>query len=74
MTGKGKVNDVINAKTDGDNLMIGFNCRFLLDALNACEEDEIIMEMSTPKSGCFIRSLNKENDYVFMVLPVRIYD
>ena len=74
MTGKGKVNDVINVKTDGDNLMIGFNCRFLLDALNACEEDEIIMEMSTPKSGCFIRSLNKENDYVFMVLPVRIYD
>jgi len=74
MTGKGKVNDIINAKTDGESLMIGFNCRFLIDALNACEEDEIMIEMSTPKSGCFIRSLNEENNYVFMVLPVRLYD
>lgn len=74
MTGKGKVNDIISAKIDGDDLIIGFNCRFLLDALSACEEDEILMELSTPKSGCFIRSMNSENDYVFMVLPVRLYD
>lgn len=74
MTGKGKVNDVISANIDGDNLMIGFNCRFLLDALAACEEEDIIMELSTPKSGCFIRSVDKENDYVFMILPVRLYN
>ena len=41
MTGKGKVNDVINASIDGDNLIIGFNCRFILDALNACDEEKV---------------------------------
>lgn len=74
MTGKGKVNDIINVKLEGDNLIIGFNCRFLLDALNACEEEKVLMELSTPNSGCFIRSLNGENNYVFMVLPVRLYN
>ncbi len=74
MTGKGKVNDVISAKIDGDNLIIGFNCRFLLDALAACEEEEIVMEMSSPNSGCFIRSTDEKNNYLFMILPVRLYN
>lgn len=72
MTGKGKVNDVVNASIEGDNLTIGFNCRFLLDALNACEEALVRIEFSTSISGCFIRSLNAENDYIFMILPVRL--
>ncbi len=74
MTGKGKVNDIINVKLDGENLIIGFNCRFLLDALNSCEEDSIMMELSSPNSGCFIKSLSDEGDYIFMVLPVRLYN
>ena len=72
MTGKGKVNDIVKASTDGDNLTIGFNCKFLLDALTACEEALVKIEFSTAVSGCFIRSLDAENDYVFMVLPVRL--
>ena len=72
MTGKGKVNDVVNASIEGDNLTIGFNCKFLLDALTACEESLVKIEFSTAISGCFIRSLDAENDYVFMILPVRL--
>lgn len=72
MTGKGKVNDVVNVSMEGESLMIGFNCRFLLDALAACEEESVRIEFSTPISGCFIRSLDAENDYLFMILPVRL--
>lgn len=72
MTSKGKVNDVVKASIEGENLNIGFNCKFLLDALAACEEELVRIEFSTAVSGCFIRSLDAENDYVFMVLPVRL--
>lgn len=72
MTGKGKVMDAINTTIEGEGLMIGFNCKFMLDALSACEEETVRLEFSTPISGCFIRSLDAENDYIFMILPVRL--
>lgn len=74
ITGKGQVNDEVNVELDGGELLIGFNCRFLLDALSACDEDKVLMEFSAPTSGCFIKSLNGDDAYVYMVLPVRLYN
>ena len=74
ITGKGQVNDTVNAQIDGGDLIIGFNCRFLLDALNGCEDEKVKIELSAPTSGCFIRSTTGDNSYVYMVLPVRLYN
>lgn len=74
ITGKGQVNDTVEADIDGGDLIIGFNCRFLLDAMNVCEEDVIKMEFSAPTSGCFIKSSKDDDSYVYMVLPVRLYN
>jgi len=75
MTPKGKVNDAISAQIEGGELIIGFNCRFLIDAISACDEETIQIDLSTPTSGCFMRSLdNQKSNYVFMVLPVRLYN
>lgn len=75
MTSKGKVNDAINAKIEGGELVIGFNCRFLIDAIASCDEEKIEIDLSTPVSGCFMRSLDeKKSNYVFMILPVRLYN
>lgn len=75
MTPKGKVNDVVSAKIDGGELLIGFNCRFLIEAISACDEEDIMIEFSTATSGCFMRSLDEnKSNYVFMILPVRLYN
>lgn len=74
VTGKGQVNDTVPAKIEGDNLLIGFNCRFMLDALSVCDEDVVKLEMSAPTSGCFIRPADGSNSYIYMVLPVRLYN
>ncbi|MCI5604158.1 MAG: DNA polymerase III subunit beta [Clostridia bacterium] len=74
ITGKGQVNDTVNVELEGGELLIGFNCRFLLDALSACDEEKILMEFSAPTSGCFIKSINENSSYVYMVLPVRLYN
>ena len=74
ITGKGQVNDTVPVELDGDNLLIGFNCRFLLDALSACDEEKVKMEFSAPTSGCFIKSVEGDDSYIYMILPVRLYN
>ena len=74
ITGKGQVNDTVPVELDGDNLLIVFNCRFLLDALSACDEEKVKMEFSAPTSGCFIKSVEGDDSYIYMILPVRLYN
>ena len=74
ITGKGKVNDIVDVNASGDDIEIGFNYRYLLEALRACEEDEVKLEFSNPRSSCFIRSAKNDDSYTFMVLPVRLYN
>ena len=74
ITGKGQVNDTVDVQLDGGELLIGFNCRFMLDALSGCDEEKVRMEFSAPTSGCFIRSASEDDSYVYMVLPVRLYN
>lgn len=73
-TVKGYVNDSVIVDHEGDDIVIGFNCRFMLDALNACDDDTVIMEFSAPTSGCFIRPEDGSDKYTYMVLPVRIHN
>lgn len=74
MTGKGKVHDVVDVSLSGEDIEIGFNHKYLLEALRACEEEEIKMEFSNPRSSCFIRSAGNDDSYTFMILPVRLYN
>ena len=74
MTGKGKVYDIVDVKASGEDLEIGFNHRYLLDALRACEEEDIKLEFSNPRSSCFIRSAKGDDSFTFMILPVRLYN
>ncbi len=72
MTGKGKVYDVVDVSTIGDDLEIGFNHKLLLDALRGCEGEDIKMEFSNARSSCFINS-EIDKSYTYMILPVRLY-
>lgn len=73
MTGKGMVHDIVDAGVNGDDIEIGFNHRYLLEALRACEEEKVKMEFSNPRSSCFIRS-EEDASFTYMVLPVRLYN
>lgn len=72
MTSKGRIHDVIPIELTGDEIEIGFNYKYILDALRATEEEKVRMEMSSPNSSCFIRSVG-EDDYIYIVQPIRLY-
>lgn len=74
ITGKGKVHDIVDVDLKGENIEIGFNHKYLLEALKACEEEKITMEFSHPRSSCFIRSIDNPDAYTFMISPIRLYN
>lgn len=64
----GSMDEDIDASKEGKDILIGFNPRFLMDALRVIDEDEITMYMINPKAPCFIR--DQEETYVYLILPV----
>ena len=64
----GSMNEDIDIDKKGKDLMIGFNPKFLIDALRVIEDEEINMYLVNPKAPCFIR--DDENNYIYLILPV----
>lgn len=66
----GSMNEEIEIKKEGKDLMIGFNPKFLMDALRVIDDEEITIYMVNAKSPCFIR--NDDSSYIYLILPVSI--
>ncbi len=64
----GSMDEVIDIDKQGKDLMIGFNPKFLIDALRAIEDEVVDIYLVNPKAPCFIR--DKESTYTYLVLPV----
>lgn len=75
----GSTYDEVAIDHTGDDLVIAFNNRFLIDGVRSCDSDRIRMTMSTPLGSMNITP--EDNDYeqngaeeLFMLLPVRTKD
>lgn len=66
----GRVVDELDAKVEGDALEIGFNNRYLLDALRNARCDRLVLELGGQLSPVKILPADG-GDFLFLVLPVR---
>ena len=57
---------------DGKELEIGFNVRYLADALRVIPSEEVVMELTNGLSPIVLTPAEEKYDYSYMVLPVRI--
>lgn len=64
----GSMNAELTPHKTGKDIMIGFNPKFLIDALRAIDDEEIHLYMMNPKSPCFIK--DEEETYIYLILPV----
>ena len=64
----GSMNESIDIRKEGKDIMIGFNPKFLIDALRVIDEEEVDLYMVNPKAPCFIR--DEEQNYIYLILPV----
>lgn len=64
----GSMNEDIDIEKQGKDLMIGFNPKFLIDALRVIDDEDVELYMVNPKAPCFIK--NQEESYIYLILPV----
>ena len=71
-TGIGDAADQCPITGDGQGLEIGFNNKYLMDALKAAPADKVRLELTTGVSPCVILPTEGEENFLYMVLPVRL--
>lgn len=64
----GSMDEDIDISKEGKDIMIGFNPKFLMDALRVIDDETINIYLVNPKAPCFIK--NDEESYIYLILPV----
>jgi DNA polymerase III, beta subunit len=67
----GDAKEDIYTETEGENLEIGFNPKYFLDALKVIEDEEIFLDFGSNISPSVIRPVDTSN-YIYMILPIRL--
>lgn len=70
-TSLGTANDKITAEINGSAVEIGFNNRFLLEALRVCDTDEILLQLNGSVAPILIVPTQGDS-FLFLILPVRL--
>lgn len=72
-TALGSASDYMECSTDGKRTEIGFNNRYVLEALRACDADEVLIQLNGPISPAIIVPTEGDH-FLYLILPVRIKD
>lgn len=68
----GKASDECRIEGACEELEMGFNDRYLLDALKAASTDDVILELTTAVTPCIISPDDDSGSFLYMILPVRL--
>ena len=66
----GSMNEELEISKEGKDIKIGFNPKFLMEALRVIDDENVDIYMINSKSPCYIR--DEENNYIYLILPVSI--
>lgn len=69
----GSAKRLIKPQISGEELRIGFNNKFLLDAVKNCHEEDFCVSFGSPVSPCLFHRDDSDN-FKFLILPVRLKD
>ena len=64
----GSMKEDIDIQKEGKDIMIGFNPKFLIDALRVIDDENVTIYMVNPKAPCYIK--DDEQKYIYLILPV----
>jgi DNA polymerase-3 subunit beta len=78
-TERGQAHDELPCGTDGQDLVIYFNPRYIIDALRAIDEEKVLIKFSGAKSACTVRGMKPDtdgdapapDDQKYLIVPLR---
>jgi len=68
----GKASDECVINGNGDDLEIGFNDKYLLEALKAAPADDVNLDLNSSVTPCIISPADDSDNFLYMILPVRL--
>lgn len=71
----GNIVEEIPAEHSGDDIVIGFNCRYLIDTMRAVDSEKVRLKLITPFTSATFEPIDDEkrdDSYLYMVLPLRM--
>jgi len=69
-TSIGSMKEDMDIEMEGKEIVIGFNPKYLMDALRVIDDETVDIYLINPKAPCFIR--DKDQTYIYLILPVNI--
>lgn len=73
ITPVGRAEDICSCSGTGEGLQIGFNDRYLSDALKAAGTDRLHICINSDSSPCVITAADGTENFTYMILPVRLH-
>jgi len=67
----GEAEEILDVDYAGEEMVIGFNSRYLLEAMAALEKDQVVLEIKDAQSPGVIKSVDGEG-YCCVIMPMRI--
>ena len=67
----GEAVEQIPAEYDSDTMVMGFNARYLLEALSVMDDEQIVFDLNDPLSPGLMRPLS-DTQYFYVIMPMRV--
>lgn len=70
----GRFYDEIEIEKEGEDIEIGFNCRYLIEVIRSCEEGQLLLSLNSPLMSMVVRPVSEEEGkkYLYLILPTRL--
>lgn len=72
MTPIGRAEDICSCEGSGEGMQIGFNDRYMKDALKAAGTESLKLNLNSASAPCVITAADGSDKFTFMILPVRL--
>ena len=69
----GDVQEQLSVETEGKDITIAFNVRYITDVLKSISDDEVRMRFNSNVSPCVVCP-TQGDAYLYLVLPVRMFN
>ena len=72
ITSLGKAYDSCSMEGSGNGLEIGFNNKYMLDAVKNAPSDNLMLCLNSSSTPCIIKPEDENDSFLYMILPVRL--
>jgi DNA polymerase-3 subunit beta len=68
----GEAKETLPCEYEGERLELGYNANYVIDVMKQMESEEVVFELSTPVAAGVIYASDRKEDYLCLIMPLRL--